>query len=118
MTPKTGSGSYLDMFLMFSKINNLLLDLYTKSKHLILLKIKDKHYFDETTLLYNEKIRITWVFFVDKGSGCGIFPDPDPGDPKRPNPTGSGSATLLKSVQHCANFVAEFSIRKCLRTNS
>ena len=23
--------------------------------------------------------------FVDKGSGSGIFPDPDPGDPKRPD---------------------------------
>ena len=31
--------------------------------------------------------------FVDKGSGSGIFPDP--GDPKRPDPTGSGSATLM-----------------------
>ena len=38
-------------------------------------------------------------FFMDKGSGSGIFPDPDPdpGDPKRPDPTGSGSesATLV-----------------------
>ena len=24
--------------------------------------------------------------FVTKGSGSGIFPDPDPGDPKRPDP--------------------------------
>ena len=32
---------------------------------------------------------------MDKGSGSGIFPDPDPGDPKRPDPTGSGSATLV-----------------------
>ena len=33
---------------------------------------------------------------MDKGSGSDIFPDPDPGDPKRPYPTrsGSGSATL------------------------
>ena len=31
--------------------------------------------------------------FVVKGSGSGIFPDPDPGDPKRPDPT--GSATLI-----------------------
>ena len=23
---------------------------------------------------------------MDKGSGSGIFPDPDPGDPKRPDP--------------------------------
>ena len=29
---------------------------------------------------------------MDKGSGSGIFPDP--GDEKRPDPTGSGSATL------------------------
>ena len=37
--------------------------------------------------------------FVDKGSGSvsGILPDPDldPGDPRRPDPTGSGSATLV-----------------------
>ena len=31
---------------------------------------------------------------MDKGSGSGIFPDP--GDPKRPDPTGSGSATLVE----------------------
>ena len=37
--------------------------------------------------------------FVDKGSGSGSgnFPDPDPGDLKRPDPTGSGSATLVKN---------------------
>ena len=29
---------------------------------------------------------------MEKGSG--IFPDPDPVDTKRPDPTGSGSATL------------------------
>ena len=29
---------------------------------------------------------------MEKGSGSGIFPDP--GDTKRPDPTGSGSATL------------------------
>ena len=29
------------------------------------------------------------------GSGSGIIPDPDLSDPKRPDPTGSGSATLL-----------------------
>ena len=36
---------------------------------------------------------------MDKGSGSGIFPDPDPGDPKRPDPTefGSGSATLISN---------------------
>ena len=32
---------------------------------------------------------------MDKESGSGIFPDQDPGDPKRPDPTGSGSATLI-----------------------
>ena len=61
------------------------------------LKIKDKFYFDETvfqTILYNKKFEFQG-FFVNKGSGSGIFPDPDPGDPKRPDPTGSGSATLL-----------------------
>ena len=51
-----------------------------------------KNYFDETvfrTILYNEKIRITRVFLWIK--------DPDPGDPKRPDLTGSGSATLVLS---------------------
>ena len=38
----TGSGSYLDMFLMFSKINNFLWHFYPKSKHFMTLKIKDK----------------------------------------------------------------------------
>ena len=46
LTPKrpdpTGSGSYLDIFLMFSKIYNFLWYFYTKSKHLMSLKIKDK----------------------------------------------------------------------------
>ena len=32
---------------------------------------------------------------MDKGSGSGIFSDLDPGDPKRSDPTGSGSATLI-----------------------
>ena len=50
------------------------------------LKSKIKHYFDETvfyTCLYNEKIWITRVLFVDKGSGSWW-----------PKKTGSGSATL------------------------
>ena len=34
---------------------------------------------------------------MDKGSGSGIFPDPDLGDPKKPDPTGSGSATLVNT---------------------
>ena len=43
---------------------------------------------------------------MNKGSGSGIFPDP--GDPKRLDPTGSGSATLMlirhqqKHVNTCA----------------
>ena len=36
---------------------------------------------------YNEKIGITGVLLWVK--------DPDPGDPKRPDPNGSGSATLV-----------------------
>ena len=35
--------------------------------------------------------------FVAKGSVSRNFPDPDPGDLKRPDPTGSGSATLLNT---------------------
>ena len=53
---------------------------------------KKKKYFDETvlkTVLYNEKIRITGVFLWIK----------DPGDPKRPDLTGSGSATLPPGLQ-------------------
>ena len=36
---------------------------------------------------------------MDKGSGSGsgTFLDPDPGDPKRRDPTGSGSATLAQN---------------------
>ena len=36
---------------------------------------------------------------MDKGSESGIFPDPDPGDPKRPDPTGYESATLRKGQE-------------------
>ena len=57
---KTGSGSYLDIFLMFSKINNFLRHFLTNSEHHMTPKIKDKKsYLDETvfeTYLYNEKI--------------------------------------------------------------
>ena len=49
VTPKrpdpTGSGSYLDTFLMNSKINNVLLHFYTNSKHLMTHKFKDKKLF-------------------------------------------------------------------------
>ena len=42
---KTGYGSYLNMFWMFSKINIFLWHYYTKSKHLLALKIKEKETF-------------------------------------------------------------------------
>ena len=48
-------------------------------------------------------------FFLDKGSyRSGIFPDPDPGDPKRPDPTksGSGSATLGTTHVHNKNIAS------------
>ena len=37
---------------------------------------------------------------MDKRSGSGIYPDtdPDPGNQKRPDPTGSGSATLVSTI--------------------
>ena len=38
---------------------------------------------------------------MDKGSG--IFPDPDPGDPKRPDPTESGSSTLIYTIMKKKN---------------
>ena len=42
---------YLDMLLMFSKINNFLWHFLTKSKHYMTLKIKDKKkYLDETNI--------------------------------------------------------------------
>ena len=54
-------------------------------------------YLDETvfqTILKRENLNYGGLS-VDKGSGSGIFPDPNPGDPKRPDPT--GSATLVKT---------------------
>ena len=64
-----------------------------KDKKVIMtLKIKDdkKNYLDETvfqTILKRENLN-NMGLFVDKGSGSGpgIFWDPDPGDPKRPDP--------------------------------
>ena len=53
---KTGSGSYLDMFLMFSI---LFWHFCTIPRHLMTLNIKDKKYLAETvfwTILFNEKI--------------------------------------------------------------
>ena len=36
---------------------------------------------------------------MDKGSGSGIFPDPDPGDPKRPDPQHCFKGTKKKSFE-------------------
>ena len=64
------------------------------SKHPTTLKIKDKKiiwtklYFGQ---FYNEKIWITWGLFVNKGS----WPESGSGWPKK---TGSGSTTLVKTV--------------------
>ena len=44
------------------------------------------------------------IFNEDKGYGSGIFPDPDPGDLKRPDLTGSGSATLVQTLWNFAIF--------------
>ena len=70
----SGSGSFLDMFLMFSKINIFVWHILTKSKHLVTLKIKDKKII--LTTLYFRQFYITRKFelqgsFVDKGSGSG-----------------------------------------------
>ena len=35
----------------------------------------------------------------ESGSGSGIFPDRDPGDPKRPDPTGSGSGSATLNYE-------------------
>ena len=40
---------------------------------------------------------------MDKGSGSGIFPDPGPGDPTRPDSTGSGFARLHKTIPYIKN---------------
>ena len=65
------------------------------------LKIKDKTII--WTKFYFKQFYKTRKFelqgsFVDKGSGSGIFPNPDsdPGDPKRPDPT---RYTVLQKVQ-------------------
>ena len=74
------------------KDKKLLCHLKSKIKKIVWTKLYYRQF-------YNEKILITWGLFVDKGSesGSGIFQNVDPGDQKRPDPTGSGSgsATLL-----------------------
>ena len=54
---QTRSGSYLDMFLMFVKINKFLWPFLTKSKHLMTLKIKDKKII--LTKLYLRQFNLT-----------------------------------------------------------
>ena len=51
-------------------------------------------------------MRITRVFLWIK--------DPDPGDPKRPDPTGSGSATLVSFLPRLVLWFDEKAIRKFL----
>ena len=59
---------------------------------------------DPDTKLYSRQFYITRFELQGSfcGFGSGIFPDSDPGDPKRPDPTGSGSgsgsATLLAGL--------------------
>ena len=65
---------------------------------LLSTKIKDKKLFKQNCISENfitRKFELQ-VFFVDKGSGFGIFPDPDldPGDPKSMEPTGSPKLVL------------------------
>ena len=50
------------------------------------------------------------------GSGSGNFPDPDPSDPKRRDPTRSGSATLVINVCWMLNFNRFFFIVQILRS--
>ena len=61
------------------------------------LKIKYKKLFRRKCILDNfilpENINHRGLY-VDKESGSGIFQDPDSGDPKRHDPTESGSVTL------------------------
>ena len=74
----------------------------TKSKHLMTLKIKDKKkLFGRSCILDNFISRENLNYkslFAYKGSGSGIFPDPDPGDPKRPDP----------DPQHCRIEIIQF----------
>ena len=81
VTPKrpdlTGSwsGSYLYMFLMFSKINIFFYGIFIPNRNILW------YFFDNVIQLENYNYR-------DKGSefGSGFSPAPDPSDPKRPDP--------------------------------
>ena len=68
-------------------------------QHLVTLKINDKKYVERfaETVLYTMLHKISRK--VDSQGVCFLTKDPDsePGDPKRLDPTGSGSATLLLS---------------------
>ena len=88
------------MFLMLNKINNFVMAFTYPNQYLLTLKIKDKKYSERNCILHNFIKRENKNYkgiFVDRGSGSVFFPDPDPGDPKRPGPTRSGSrsATLI-----------------------
>ena len=78
----TGSGSFLKMFLMCSKININFYGIFLPNLNIFMtLKITEKNDLDKTviyTILYKEKIWITGVVFwiKDPDSGSGIFPDP------------------------------------------
>ena len=48
----TGSGSYLDVFLIFNKTNIFYGIFFSKSKHLMTLKIKDKKLLGRNCILY------------------------------------------------------------------
>ena len=61
----TGSGFYLDMFLMFGEINIFLWHFLTKSKHRMRLKIKDKKLFCQNCILYNFIKRENYNLFGD-----------------------------------------------------
>ena len=65
----TGFGSYLDMFLMFSKINVVFfMAFFTKSKHLMTLKYKNNTII--LTKLYFRQFYITGKLELH-GSFCG-----------------------------------------------
>ena len=83
--PDTDLDPYLNIFLMFRKII-ICYGVFLPNLN-IFWKSKIKKLFERNcTILYNEK-NLNSCLFVDKASGSGIFPDPDPGDPKRPDPT-------------------------------